>query len=372
MKRAVVTVINDLETDNRVRKTCEVLREAGYSITLVGRLLPESNPIDRPYVIRRFRLPFRSGFLFYSVYTIRLFFFLMFRSFDLYFANDLDTALPNLFWSKLRGKPMIFDSHEFFTEVPEIQHRPIVKRVWTWVERTVFKNTRWIINVSDSIADAYLDRYGKKSTVVRNIPANPGVIQPYDKSKLSISESTRVLILQGSGINVDRGGEEAVLAMEYIPNAVLLVVGSGDALPVMKDIAMRKNLTDKIRFIPRVPFVELLKYTAMADLGLAIDKVSNLNYKYALPNKLFDYLHVQTPVVCADGVEIRRIVERFNIGFAIPSHDPKKMAESIDDALSDRDQMEQWRANCIKAAKELTWENEKEKLRKLIDESERY
>ena len=371
MKRAVVTVINDLETDNRVRKTCDVLRGAGYEITLVGRELPESKPLDRPYETVRFGLPFRKGALFYAVYNIRLFWFLMFRKYDLYFANDLDTALPNLFWSKVRRKAMIFDSHEFFTEVPEIQNRPWVKKIWRFIEGVVFRNTDHIINVSDSIAEAYFERYGKKSTVVRNIPAHPGVIQPYDRSKLSISSTSRVLILQGSGINVDRGGEEAVMAMEYISNAVLLVVGSGDALPVMKDIVRAKKLENKVIFIPRVPFEELMAYTAAADLGLAIDKVTNLNYKYALPNKLFDYLHMQTPIVCANGVEIRRVVERYDIGFALPSHDPFEMAKSIESALEDTDQIEKWQSNCIRAAEELNWKTEKEKLRKLIDESER-
>jgi glycosyltransferase involved in cell wall biosynthesis len=159
--------------------------------------------------------------------------------------------------------------------------------------------------------------------------------------------------------------------MEYVSNAVLLVVGSGDALPSMKEIVRERKLDRKVIFIPRVPFHELLAYTAMADLGLAIDKVTNLNYKYALPNKLFDYLHVQTPVVCADGVEIRRIVERFNIGFALPSHDPKEMAKSIENALDNTDQIKQWQSNCVRASEELNWEKEKEKLRKLIDESER-
>ena len=360
-----------METDNRVRKTCEVLRDSGYAITLVGRRLPDSKPMDRPYDTLRFRLPFRKGFLFYAAYNIRLFGYLMFRSFDLYFANDLDTALPNLFWSKVRRKALIYDSHEFFTEVPEIQNRPLVKSVWSGIEQFVFRHTEHIINVSDSIAEAYYQRYGKKSIVVRNIPANPGVIQPYDRSKLSISETTRVLILQGSGINVDRGGEEAVMAMEYISNAVLLVVGSGDALPGMKEIVREKSLDHKVIFIPRVPFSELLAYTAMADLGLAIDKVTNLNYKFALPNKLFDYLHTQTPIVCADGIEIRRIVERFDIGFAIPSHNPIEMAKSIESALEDPDQIKQWQSNCLRAAEALNWEKEKEKLRKLIDESER-
>ena len=48
MPRAIVTVTNDLGTDNRVHRTCTVLQELGYAVLLVGRALPGSLPLDRP------------------------------------------------------------------------------------------------------------------------------------------------------------------------------------------------------------------------------------------------------------------------------------------------------------------------------------
>ena len=91
MKRILISVTNDLTTDQRVEKTCEVLSEIGYDVILVGRKLKKSFPIQRNYKIIRFRLLFNVGFLFYAEFNIRLFIYLLFTKKDLLFSNDVDT-----------------------------------------------------------------------------------------------------------------------------------------------------------------------------------------------------------------------------------------------------------------------------------------
>ena len=152
MKHAIVSVINDLVTDQRVNKSCLALQKAGYVVLLVGRKQRKSPPMDeRSYATHRMKLLFEKGPLFYAEYNIRLFFFLLFHRANLLLSNDLDTVLPNYFISRLKGSKMVFDSHEYFTETPELVNRPKVQRVWKRIEGFVVPKLDEMITVCDSI-----------------------------------------------------------------------------------------------------------------------------------------------------------------------------------------------------------------------------
>src|SRR5690554_2991253 len=128
-KKIIVSVTNDLYTDQRVHKVCMFLYENGYEVLLVGRKLKNSEPItDRPYSIKRFKLVFNAGALFYSNYNLRLFWFLLFTRFDVLLSNDLDTLLANYCAHRLKSKSrLVYDTHELFTEVPELTARQKVR-----------------------------------------------------------------------------------------------------------------------------------------------------------------------------------------------------------------------------------------------------
>src|SRR5690554_8125741 len=79
-KKIIVSVTNDLYTDQRVHKVCSFLYENKYDVLLVGRKLKDSQEItDRSYEVKRFKLLFNKGALFYANYNLRLFLFLLFN-----------------------------------------------------------------------------------------------------------------------------------------------------------------------------------------------------------------------------------------------------------------------------------------------------
>ena len=139
-KTAIVCVTNDLSTDQRVHKTCLTLEKCGYWVVEYGRLLPESKPLQRNYFILRKKLFFHSGPLFYAEYNIRLFFHLLIANVDLIFANDLDTLPAAFLAATLRGKRLIYDTHEFYTETPELVSRPTIQAIWKKIENTIYLN----------------------------------------------------------------------------------------------------------------------------------------------------------------------------------------------------------------------------------------
>ena len=158
--------------------------------------------------------------------------------------------------------------------------------------------------VNESIAEAYKNEYKIGFSVVRNIPPLWSKEKVPTKQELGIPENKFIIIIQGAGININRGAEEAVLAMKQIKEACLLVIGSGDVVPTLKQMVKEEELSQKVLFFDKMPYEKMMFYTSHADLGLAIDKPICLNYKFALPNKVFDYMHASTPILCLSLIHI--------------------------------------------------------------------
>ncbi len=358
-KRIIVSVINDLNTDQRVHKMCSFMQKQGYEVLLVGRRLKNSQPMEsRAYQTKRMKLLFEKGPMFYAAFNFRLFFVLLFRRVDILVSNDLDTLLPNHLVSKLRGKKLIYDSHEYFTEVPELIHRPKIQHIWERIERFTLPKVKYAITVNKSIAARYEEKYGVTFKVVRNVSPLYQPAFECSRQELGLPEDTPLLIMQGAGLNVDRGVEEAIRAMKFAQLSKLIIVGDGDIIPQMKTLVKELQLDDKVLFFGKRPYAELMQFTRHATLGLSFDQPTNPNYRFSLPNKVFDYIHTQTPVLCSDVVEVRGIVERYDLGLVVTNFEPHGLARTLDEAISNREQLERWKKNCTIAAEKEHWDNE--------------
>jgi len=367
LQRVVVSVTNDLVTDQRVHKVCTTLSTMDFDVVLIGRKLSNSLAINRNYKTVRMKLLFNNGFMFYAEYSIRLFFKLFFIKKDVLLSNDLDTLLPNFLISRIFSKKLVYDSHELFTEVPELIDRPTIKNTWLSIEKFIFPRLKNVYTVNASIASIYKKKYNVDVEIIRNIAPL------FENESLDIALSKKVkgnkkmLILQGSGINMDRGAEEAVTMMQYLENVVLYVIGSGDVFDKLKELVKTLKLEDKVFIKNRMSYQELMEYTKIADLGLSLDKGTNLNYEYSLPNKVFDYIQAKTPLLVSNRKEIASLVLDNNIGLVVENLDPEKLAQVIKNIFIDQELLKEWRENLVKAQKRYNWEKESIKLKNIFN-----
>jgi glycosyltransferase involved in cell wall biosynthesis len=352
----VLCVTNDTLTDQRVHKMAMTLHKAGYEVVIAGRR--SAAVVSQPTYARIVRLPviFNKKAIFYAEFNIRLFFYLLFTRADIITANDLDTLLGCSLACAIRRKKLVYDSHEFFTESPEILNKPFVRGFWKCLENYLVKHVDAAITVSPAIARIYRKIYGRDFIVVRNVPTENKTPQVNFASHQWPDEIPFVLY-QGS-LNIGRGLEMAIRAMKHVSQANLVIAGGGDIEKELKELARESGLEGQVFFTGRLPFRELSAITPMAVLGLSIEQDMGRNYRYALPNKLFDYIHYNVPAVVSDLPEMRNIIMKYGNGVILPSYDEHSLADIINQLLDDPGRLSELKKNCAAAARDLYWEKE--------------
>lgn len=358
-KYIIVSVTNDLVTDQRVHKICSYLETKNYAVLLVGRKLPSSLSVNRTYKTKRMRLFFTKGPLFYLSFNARLFLFLLFHKADVLLSNDLDTLLPNYLVSKLKGSELVYDSHEYFTEVTELVNRPTVKRIWEKLENWIFPNLKNAYTVNDRLAKIYSEKYKVPVKSIMNLPY-------YAEVKHVEKNSTFTVIYQGA-LNKDRGLEELIEAFLYLENMQLWIVGEGDLSLQLRELTRKLNLNNRITFKGQIPFEQLKNVTVQAHLGVSLEKDTNPSYRVATPNKVFDYISANLPVLTCELPEIKNIVHKYGVGWTISEVEPKIIAQNIQEIYNNKAEYQLFSEQTKKAAKELCWENQIRILDTLFD-----
>jgi glycosyltransferase involved in cell wall biosynthesis len=336
-----------------MHRICTSLAENGYAVTLVGRKLKSSLPLTpKKFTQKRIHCWFNKGKLFYAEYNIRLFFFLLFKKMDAICAIDLDTILPCLYISRWKKIPRIYDAHELFTGLKEVATRPAILKIWKWVEKNAVPKYKWGYTVSEGIAEEFSRRYGVNYQTIRNVP----VSRPLFEKK--ITEKT--LLYQGA-VNEARGFEYLIPAMQWV-NSRLIICGDGNFMLQLKKLISEYKVENKVALTGMLNPDDLWTYSQQAYIGVAVPENKGLNQFLALPNKFFDYISAGLPQITVNYPEYQKLNKQFEVAVLLEDLEPKVIAQSINNLLTDSVLYNKLRENCLKARLKLNWQEEEKKL----------
>ena len=353
MKHIYFIVTNDLSFDQRMHRICGSLANAGYRVTLVGRRLKNSLPLESK-VFRQKRLGcfFNKGFLFYAEYNLRLFFFLLIKKMDALCAIDLDTILPGLCISKLKGIPRIYDAHEYFTEMKEVRTRPLVRKVWLRIERFCVPKYKHGYTVSDGLASLFNEYYRRNYLTIRNLP----VLRPLDPT----IRKEKFLLFQGA-VNEARGFEYLIPAMKNIPYK-LVVCGDGNFMQQVKSLIAVNEVADKVELKGMMLPEKMWPIAQKASLGLGLAEKEGLNQFHALPNKFTGYMHAGLPQLAMNYPEYQRINNEFRVAVLLDALSAELVSDTINRLMDDELLLHELHLNALKAREIYCWQNEEKKL----------
>lgn len=352
----IFTVINDLTYDQRMIRICKSLVRNNYKVLLVGRELTTSQPLQsQPYQQKRLNCFFQKGKFFYLEYNLRLLFFLWKNKFDAVGAVDLDTILPAYYVCRWKGKKMIYDAHEFFTEVPEVIERPLVKKVWEWVGSKTVPTCAYCYTVGHSLAEVLKKKYGTHFEVIRNMP------EFCDLEQVNSTSQKPIILYQGA-LNVGRGLEEMLEAMTEIHEAELWLAGEGDLSDFLRKKTIQLQIESKVKFLGYLLPEELKKITPQATIGINLLKNNSLNYYYSLANKTFDFVQAEVPAILMSFPEYQNLMKEKEVGVLIDDLKKETIVKAVNVLLQNVVFYKKLKSNCGEARKIWTWENEEKKL----------
>jgi len=353
-KTIIIGLTGHIISDQRINRIATTFAENHFRVLVYYRSYFKFKPVDGPLVFpfetRAIHAVFTSGVLFYLWYNLLLFFKLLWVKTDYLYAVDSDTLPAFICLSFFKRKPFVFDSHEYFAEVPELSASPLKKKIWHQVTEWGVRRSMVNITVGPELATVLEKRYGKPFISLRNVPFY-AALTPVEKLQ------PPVILYQGA-LNAGRELELLIETMKDLPECRCIIAGEGDLSQALRDQAKDNR---------HIEFAGLLSPHALKELtpkcfaGFNLLAPESLSYYYSLSNKYFDYMHAGVPSISSKLPEYMALNSTYQCGECI-ENTRLDLLLTLRKWMYDEAHYQKLKENAIIASGKLNWENEQTQL----------
>lgn len=280
-----------------------------------------------------------------------------------YHCHDLNSVWAGRRATRIWKAPVVYDAHELWPHRNRADASALKRFVVGLGDRYFARRASAVITVSESIAAHMKKKYAVRDVVVvRNTP--PLALRTAPPSHAEFSHLLRPRFLYLGGIVANRGLEQLIQALPMTSGGVLLAVGPARAevQARLEALATSLGVRDRVVFPGKVPEASVVATAAQCDVGVSLIQNYCLSYYYSLPNKLFEYLHAGLPVLVSDFPDMRALVSKYEAGAACDPSDPASIARGMDELARDPAVVARFKENALRAAQDLNWENEQQRL----------
>ncbi|MBD3225334.1 MAG: glycosyltransferase [Caldithrix sp.] len=372
-KSIVYVTIDPLEHRRRIFNQIDAAHTLGYEVTVYTIAQPGKNYTHESFdfEVKRIRVPFRGGPLKFMWFNAKVLGLMVFRSFDVAHLRGL-WVLPGFLVYRLFHRPyLIYDAHEYFAGHQIWDDRPLKKRIWLFFERLGIPYIDQLITVSQPIAQLFKRRYPnlQRVEVVRNVPSIEHRVNQIPNDDLPFPPLN--IVFHGYFLT-GRALPQIMQVMDRLRDQPvhLTLIGQGPLENDLRKDVRHRKLEATITFQPMLPYTQLIQTISRYHVGLSLNEPDCLNRQYALGNKFFEYVMAGLPVIATDIETKRYYMDHYDIGVLVDKdHIVDGLTKALREILTHPDQWQQWRGNCRKAAMELNWELEVDKLKMIYEQA---
>lgn len=382
MARICMVVYSYYLHDPRVRREAEALSEAGHSVEVLCLRDQGEERRDRANGVEIHRLPVskkRTGILryffeylaFFVLVTIYLSFLHLSRRFQIIHVHNMPDFLVFsglLPW--ILGSKVLLDVHDpmselFVSQYGLDQHHWLFKMICLQ-EKISYSFPCLLLTVNESMRERII-RLGINPEKVITIFNSPDTA--LFKTKVSGERGNgRDFALVYTGAMARRYGLDiairaVALLADTMPDLKLVLVGEGNYLQSLQELAVRLGVQDRVEFRGRVPLDEVAGILAECDAGLSPHR-NDCFWDLYFSTKIFEFLTVGLPVISSR----TRTIEAY-LGESLFYFDPEDVEGLADQIRLLRSKPELAKAKmniAAEATSNLSWDQEKKKIRRLV------
>jgi glycosyltransferase involved in cell wall biosynthesis len=346
-KKILMLTISMIEIDCRINKVASSLAKEGYQITIFcPELCNQQEQIVIQYISENIRyIRIKSDLLDQKLIMCYQPYFTKAAAefdFDFVHANDLTTLLTGWVISKQKKLPLIYDSHEMWSENVSYKNGKYVQMqarkrfFYRQLEGRLLKDVASFYSVSPSILNEYERRHQRRPKLLANYPDIASLTREsnvFDSLKTSLNLTPEHFVtLYIGGVGPSRNIESVIKAHAKLDDRFVFVIrGPGVDFygAECMQLAESLNIKNRIFILPAVGRDDVIAASKGADCGIVMLENLCKNFYWFYPNKFFEYSLAGLPVAVSNFPDVSAHIEREKNGITFDPSDPQSIADTL-------------------------------------------
>ena len=283
------------------------------------------------------------------------------NAYDLIICNETESLPIAHRLAKKNNTPIYCDLHEYYMDDRRSGSLSKAQQQYEeWIFTNHLSHVKHFTTVSTEIITLYADKYNIKCTLLDNS------CKFYNLSPRPTSKNNIRIISHGAAIPARRL-ELMIEAVSALDKRYTLDLYLMDNNPTYKEYL--KQLVEKnsqVTILDPIPFYEIQSTINQYDIGLYLLFPTHLNNKFALPNKLFEFIQGRVAIVIGPTPAMAKLVNEYSIGIVSKDFTATALTDAIKKLSVS--EINQFKKNTNRAAIERNSENNILEIRKIISE----
>lgn len=267
----------------------------------------------------------------------------------------------------------IYDAHDFYSQLEDEESLatfwgrwivPFELKVETWC----MKKAAAVVTVNEGIATLIHQQFGRSSTIMRNAH-DLRLDQPpaqHLREQLRLSSKHFLLVSVGHakpGMAIDTMLETLLILPSTVHVAFL-----GNGYEPFFETVSKLGLESRVHFVPPVKPDEVVPFIHSADASIILYYSKSVDYQYSLPNRFFQSIAAELPLLYPELPEIQRLADAYSLGLVIDPQFSQSIRTAVTKLIDDPNLVLSLKHNLQVAKEALSWECEEVILSDLLSQ----